>query len=171
MGSGLWLGDAACAIYDRERQMAGMAGLHFLAGGLTGAMRGGTAGANMPGRAEGSEALHNVCICNKKGRKNLAKSYSSPPARSNRGCVISISKTSLFSLSRDTLAISKHTWTSVVPRNILLLHSIPAHPLTPHAQHSRLGPMSKLIGKLLVCLACLTLFHGQSLPRLSQPAD
>lgn len=78
MGSGLWLGDAACAIYDRERQMAGMAGLHFLAGGLTGAMRGGTAGANMPGGAGGSGALHCVCICNKKGRKNLVKSYSSP---------------------------------------------------------------------------------------------
>lgn len=115
MGSGLCLGDAACAIYDRERQMAGMAGLHFLAGGLTGAMRGGMAEANMPGGAGGSGALHCVCICNKKGRKNLAKSYSSPPARSNKGCVISISKTSLFSLSRDTLAISKHTWTSVVP--------------------------------------------------------
>lgn len=55
MGSGLWLGDAACAIYDRERQMAGMAGLHFLAGGLTGAMRGGMAGANMRGE-EGGKA-------------------------------------------------------------------------------------------------------------------
>lgn len=82
MGSGLWLGDAACAIYDRERQMAGMADLHFLAGGLTGAMRGGTAGANMPGGAGGSGALHCVCICNKKGRKNLAKK---PPGQIEQG--------------------------------------------------------------------------------------
>lgn len=63
-----------------------------------------------------------------------------------------------------TSAISKHTFHLVDSIPVQRIHVLC---FSEPAEHSRLIPMSKLIGRLLVGLACLALFHGQSFVHLS----